>query len=766
MRTTAPLNEGWRFVRADVGLEGTREPRDTAPWEDVTLPHSWNAAADQQANRDYHRGACWYRTDLHVPELADGRRAVVEFAAAGTVADVYVGERHLGRHRGGYSAFRFDVTDALDGDGRGLLSVRVDNSPVDDVYPLMGDHTMFGGLYRPARVVTVDPVHLDLFDHAGPGVVVRQVALDDAEARLAASVRVANDGTAPDGADVVVRVLDQAGTEVSRGSAVVDLSPGGVTTVDLDLAVAEPRRWDGRHDPYLYRVVAEVRSGGGDDAVEIPLGLRTFSVDPQTGAQLNGRPYRLHGVSRHHDVNGSPAVTDADIERDMALIDEIGATVVRLAHYQHAETTLDLCDRLGLVVWAEIPFNARVSSVDPVTNAAEQLRDLIRQQRHHPSIVCWGVQNESTLSEAAADPRPTITALAAVARDEDPDRPVAQANVGHVDPSDPVNGLVDLNAANIYSGWYYGDAEQAGGMLDRLHEAHPEVPVGLSEYGADARPEYHSTAPRPGDYTEDYQAVMHETYWRLIDARPWVWASFVWNMFDFASAIRDEGGTAGFNMKGLVTRDRAVRKDAFWWYKANWSTEPVLHICAKRFVNRHEADIEVKVYANQPEVRLLVDGEDQGVRTSSDRIFRWDVRLGSGDTEVVALAGDQRDHATFRLVDAPDAAYLCPAPRIVRTGDGSGRINSWYEEAGIERDLSVYGTWTPLGELLDNPDTCAILVGLLGPGLTDHPMIEMARGIPFDMIATVAASHLDDDDLAALHARLTAVPKPAETTVS
>lgn len=765
MRTTAPLNEGWRFVRTDVGLAGATEPGD-APWDDVTLPHSWNSALDQQANRDYHRGPCWYRTDLQVPEVAAGRRAVVEFAAAGTVADVYVGELHLGQHRGGYSAFRFDVTDALDADGRGVLAVRVDNTAFDDVYPLMGDHTMFGGLYRPARVITVDPVHVDLLDRAGPGVVVRQVALDDTEARLSVAVRVTNDYDAAHGAGVVVRVLDDAGTEVAAGSATVDLPAGEVTTVDLDLTVPDPHRWDGRHDPYLYRVVAAVDGEAGADTVEVPLGLRTFAVDADTGALLNGRPYRLHGVSRHHDVNGSPAVGDADIVRDMALIDEIGATAVRLVHYQHAETTLDLCDRLGLVVWAEIPFNARVSSVDPLTNAAEQLRDLIRQQRHHPSIVCWGVQNESTISEAAADPRPTITALAAIARGEDPDRPVAQANVGHVDPADPVNRLVDLNAANIYSGWYYGDAAQAGDMLDRLHDANPGLPIGLSEYGADARTEYHTTDPRPGDYTEDYQAVMHETYWRVLDARPWVWASFVWNMFDFASAIRDEGGTAGFNMKGLVTRDRTVRKDAFWWYKANWSPEPVLHICAKRFVNRHDADIEVKVYANQPEVRLLVDGEDRGVRTSSDRTFRWDVRLGAGETEIVAVAGEQRDEATFRLVDAPDEAYLCPNPRIVRTGDGTGRINSWYEEAGIERDLSVYGTWTPLGELLDNPDTRAILVDLLGPEVTTHPMIEMARGIPFDMIATVAASHLDDDDLAALHARLTAVPKPADTTAS
>ena len=765
MRTTAPLNEGWRFVRADVGVGA-----DTAGggesgggWGPVTLPHSWNDDPDQQANPAYHRGGCWYRMDLHVPEVAAGRRAVVEFGAAGSVADVYVGDRHLGQHRGGYSAFRVDVTDALDADGRGELAVRVDNSPTDDVYPLMGDHTMFGGLYRLARLIVVDPVHVDLFDHAGPGVVVRQHSLDDATARLSAAVRVANDGTDDAAAAVTVRVLDDAGDEVASSEARVTIAGGQVAVADLDLTVDRPRRWDGRHDPYLYRVVADVTSEGATDTVEVSLGLRTFAVDPRTGAQLNGRPYRLHGVSRHHDVNGSPAVSDADIERDMALIDEIGATVVRLAHYQHAETLLDLCDRLGIVVWAEIPFNARVSTTDPLTNASAQLTELIRQQRHHPAIVCWGVQNETAISETVADPRPTITALADLARAEDPDRYVAQANLGHVDPSDDINGLADLNAANIYAGWYYGTADDVGGILDRIHAGWPDVPVGLSEYGADARPDYHTTDPRPGDYTEDYQAVMHEAYWRQLDARPWVWGSFVWNMFDFASAIRNEGGTVGFNMKGLVTRDRTLRKDAFWWYKANWSAEPVLHICAKRFVNRHDPDVVVKVYANQPDVQLLVNGEDRGVRTSDDRIFRWDVRLGPGETEVVAVAGDLRDEARFRLVDEPDESYLCPNPRVVRGGDGTARIASWYEDAGLERDPSIYGVWSTLGELLDNPDTRAILVETLGRGVLDHPMLDMARGMPFEMIVVMAASHLTDDDLRALHERLGAVPKHAET---
>ncbi|MCB0977915.1 MAG: hypothetical protein KDB02_10700 [Acidimicrobiales bacterium] len=759
MRTTEPLDEDWEFIRADVGPDGGGAGSGEAEWCPVTLPHSWNDSPDQQANPAYHRGPCWYRKQLHVPGVAPGARVVAEFGAAGSVADVYMGTEHLASHRGGYSIFRVDLTDALDTDGSGSLAVKVDNSQFDDVYPLMGDHTIFGGLYRPAKLIVVDPVHIDLFDHAGPGVVVRQVSLTDETAELSVTTRVANDSAEGTEAVVTVRLLDGDGTEVANDQVTVAAARKAVTEAELTLTVASPRRWDGRNDPHLYQVVTEVTSGDWSDSVTLNYGLRTFTVDADTGAHLNGRPYHLHGVSRHQDVDGTPAVSEADIERDMALIDEIGATAVRLSHYQHAESVLDLCDRLGLLVWAEIPFNARTSTTDPLTNAASQLTELIHQQRHHPSIICWGVQNESTISDGIASPRPNIVALTALAHEIDPDRYVAQANVGHVDPSDEINSLCDLNAANVYAGWYYADAADSGPMLDRIREAWPGVPLGLSEYGADARTEYHSSEPRAGDYTEDYQAVMHEEYWRQLQARPWVWSSFVWNMFDFASAIRNEGGTVGVNMKGLVTQDRRIRKDAFWFYKCRWSTEPVLHVCAKRFVNRHQPDMVVKVYSNQPSVTLLVDGEDRGTLTSDDGIFRWDVHLGDGETTVEARAGDLRDEATFRLVDQPDGSYLCPSPRVVRVGGGPGRIASWFEDAGFERDESLYGVWSTVGELLDEPATREVLVDVFGDGLLEHPMLDMARGLPLEMVLTAAATHLTDDDMVSLHRRLSEVPR-------
>lgn len=721
----------------------------------MTLPHTWNHGHGGDPADAGHRGACWYRRRLDLSAVAGGRRIVLEIGAAGMVADVHLDGVRLVHHRGGYSAFRCDLTEALGAGRRGVLAVRVDNSASDDVYPLMGDHTMFGGLYRPVRLIDLDPVHVDVLHHGGPGVTVRQLAIDDDAARIAVTVRVANASGAAVAEEVAIRVLDAAGAEVASARVPVTTDPGAVVEAAAELGIEHPRRWHGRRDPYLYRVAAEV----GGDRVALPLGLRTFTVDAETGVHLNGRPYRLHGVSRHHDIAGTPAVSRAEIERDLDLIDEIGATAVRLAHYQHADDVLDLCDERGLVVWAEIPLNARVSTTDPLTNAAAQLTELIHQQRHHPSILCWGVQNEALISERVADPRPVIAELAALARRLDPDRPVAQAQVFLARPDDPINRLTDLNARNLYAGWYYGAAEDVARDLDEHHAACPDVPLGLSEYGADAHPDYHASRPEPGDYTEEYQAVLHEVYWRVIGARPWLWASFVWNMFDFASVIRDEGGTRGFNMKGLVTRDRRIRKDAFWWYKANWSDEPVLHVCARRFVNRHDPDLEIKVYSNHPEVRLVVGGEDLGAQRSADRIFRWAVRLGPGETSVVARAGDQEDRATFRLVDGPDPSYLCPAPRR-RAGAASGTIASWFEGPDGAVDRTRYGTWSLLGELLDDPAAAAVLVDTFGARLLEHPMLDVARGLPLGMVLEIAGARLGEDDARALQARLYRLERP------
>ncbi len=752
MRTITPLEE-WFFTRDEPSHTGGGPDASGTADETVTLPHAWNTSPGGVPADHDDRAPGWYRRSVDVPGDPAQRRVFLRFGAAGTVADLWCNGTHLGHHRGGYSAFTFDLTDALDGNGHGEIVVRADNSPTDDVYPLMGDHTIFGGLYRGASLVVVPPVHIEVADHGGPGVWTRVPSLDDDAATVTVHVRVVNPTTGTITPDVEVHVGDAAGREVAAGITAVEVDAGSVATATVDVTILAPRRWDGRADPHRYTVTAAV----GDDTVTIPLGLREVHVDPDEGFFLNGRPYPLRGVARHHDIAGTPAVTADEIARDFDLIDEMGANAVRLAHYQHGETVLDECDRRGIVVWAEIPVNSLVSATDPLANASGQLTELIRQQRHHPSIVCWGLQNETVIGGATVDPRPTIAALATLAAHEDPDRATAQAQVTIVAPDDGINTLCDLNGVNLYHGWYLDRAENVGDALDAYRAAHPKVPLALSEYGADATTGYHSADPVAGDYTEEYQAIFHETYLARIDARPWLWATFVWNMFDFASTIRDEGGTRGFNMKGLVTRDRTVRKDAFFWYKANWSDEPVVHICSKRFVHRTGDTITVKVYANQPSVGLTVNGRDLGERHPEGRIATWEVPLGTSDTTVVATAGRAHDEATFHRVAAEDPAYVCPAPRRIT---GGARMDSWYEEHGIELDRSGWGFWSNLGELLDDPATRAVLVEFFGGAMLDHPQIGIARGFALEFVLGIAAPDLEPERIAELQTRLGAIRAP------
>jgi beta-galactosidase len=761
MRTMQSLEGGWQFARADVGREAALS--GDGQWDEVTLPHTWNAQDGFSGGNDYHRGRCWYRRTIDFGPASPGRRAFVEFAAAGMVAEVRVDDVEVGSHRGGYSIFRCDVTEALGDDGRGLLTVRVDNSPLDDVYPLLGDHTFFGGLYRGVRLITTPAVHVDLLDHGSPGVFVVQQSLDDDLGVLEAKVRVAHDGDGTATPTVEARVLDGDDT-MATDEASVAVASGEVGEVTLSLGVDRPRRWDGRDDPHLYRVVVTI--DGGADEVTLPFGLRTFDVDPMTGPHLNGRPYRLHGVSRHHDLQGKgPALSPEDHEQDLALFDELGISAVRLAHYQHDQYFYDLCDRAGIAVWAEIPFNAQAAVDDPETNAVEQMTDLVRQCAHHPSIICWGLQNEITLGEARRDPRPVVTRLREVVGQLDPGRPTAQANLGQVTVDDPIIAMADLNAMNLYHGWYYGEATDIGPALDEHHEANPTVPVGLSEYGADAYEGFHSAEPVPGDYTEEYQCVLHEEYWRAVAARPWVWASFVWNMFDFASDLRAEGGRAGRNMKGLVTYDRQVRKDAFHWYRANWSTEPFVHICSKRFANRHDARTTIKAYSNLDEVRLEVNGRDIGPGEGPDHVFEWEIDLAESVTEVRATAdgddGAVSDSAAFRKVDEPDPSYVCDEPARFGAGRGGAAAReSWYEREGLAADPSLYSTWTPLAELLENPDTRSVLVRIMGPEMLNDPRLELAGAFTLDFLAGFIPDQLTDDVLREAHERLSVIPKP------
>ena len=612
----------------------------------MTLPHTWNALDGEDGGSNYYRGVGWYRQHLTVPADFTGgsrRQAFLQFDGANIVTDVYLNGTHLGQHRGGFAAFRYDVTSVLTA-GDNVLAVKVDNSAVSDVPPLSADFTFFGGLYRDVHLVTTDPLHVDVEDFASSGVYITPTNVSATSADLSARVRVKNAGGFPENADVSLALVDARGIFVQRFSATVFIDAGMTGEVTLTGTVATPHLWNGRTDPYLYTAYVEIgHDGTVTDVVSQPFGFRSFAVDPDAGVSLNGPPYDLHGVNRHQDrIDMGWAITNREHDQDMALIVEMGATAVRLAHYQHAQHFYDLCDQNGIVAWAEMPLVNGITASQAFTdNAHQQMTELIRQSFNHPAIVFWSVGNEQR-----SDDVPTNTLLADLAAQVATEDPSRLSTYAHCCTSD-TGGLpshTDVVGYNEYFGWYTGNYNQFGAWADGVHAARPTKPIAVSEYGAGAALTQHADNPAMpvagGPFhPEEYQALLHEATWKQIAARPFLWGKFIWNMFDFAVDNRNEGDTPGRNDKGMVSYDRRTKKDAFFWYKANWSNDPFVYITGRRFNPRTTATIDVKVYSNLDSVTLTVGGGTLPAQTSTDHIFIFPaVPLVAGDNQVSATA--------------------------------------------------------------------------------------------------------------------------------
>jgi beta-galactosidase len=638
-RETESLNAGWRFHLGDApGAESAAF--DDRGWAAVDLPHTWNAQDGQDGGNNYFRGTGWYRRRFAARAAWAGREVYLQFDGANRRADVYLNGQLLGTHLGGFARFRFDATPHLRPGADNVLAVRVNNE-VNGVAPTVADFTFFGGIYRGVSLLVTDRLQIETLDYASPGVYLKQERVSRERADLAVTTKLANHTRSA--ADLRVRVLvsDARGLRVKEAESTVRVDAGGRAEAVERLSLERPRLWDGLRDPYLYKVSAEVYEGRRlRDRVEQPLGLRFFSVDPDEGFSLNGRRLDLHGVSRHQDrINKGWAISEADEREDFALIREVGATAVRVAHYQQSQLWYSLADREGIVMWAEIPFvGPALDGPAFADNAAEQLRELIRQNYNHPAILFWGVGNETRGASADA----LIARLAAEVRAEDPTRLSTYASDQAND--DPKNWHTDLVAFNRYFGWYGGTVEDFPAWADRIRREFPRARVGVSEYGAGASVAQHESnpaRPNPGGrwHPEEYQALFHEAYWNAMRARPFLWCKFVWNMFDFAADQRNEGDAPGRNDKGLVTYDRKTRKDAFFWYKANWSDEPVLYITGRRHVRRDAPAVDVKVYSNAGTVELFVNGVSKGTREGENHIFLWaGVTLKEGENRIEARA--------------------------------------------------------------------------------------------------------------------------------
>ncbi len=639
-RSLECLNDGWLFKGSSIHGDSLQET--------VNLPHTWNAT-DAQAGIEYYRGTGVYSKKLLIDGKFIGKRLFLIFEGVHTVADIYLNGVHLGQHRGGYSAFIYEITKHAMIGGENQLVVKVDNLKHDDILPLGGDFNQYGGIYRPVKLMVTDQVCISPLDFASPGVYLRQKSVTEKEAEIEVSSLLSNGTDAEKTVAVSTSVFDKNGLQIviQHSNAVI---PAGKTLEAKQLlSISDPKLWNGRKSPELYTVKVQLSLGNQQiDEVIQPLGLRSFYVDQEKGFFLNNSHLKLQGVSRHQDKRDKgPALSEEDHRTDMQLIKEVGANSLRLAHYQQSDYFYSLCDTAGMVVWAEIPFvgslvGGYTNSPEFRENARQQMKELIRQNFNHPSICFWGVFNE--LSNPKKDsPTSFVKELAELVKQEDPGRLSTAASL--LPDGDELNFITEVFAWNKYFGWYYGEPDDLGKWADQFHKKYPKTRLAISEYGAGASILQHEekmTRPFPINHPwhpEEYQAYYHEKSWKAISERPFIWGSYVWNMFDFSSDFRVEGDAPGMNDKGLVSYDRKTRKDAFYLYKVNWNQEPMVHINDQRFLHRETNKVNVKVYSNLDAVELFVNDRSAGLLKSADKIFVWrDIKLAEGNNRIKAIA--------------------------------------------------------------------------------------------------------------------------------
>lgn len=767
MRKRIKLNDNWRFIRANEE-QAERELYDDAHWSIVHIPHTWNAI-DGANGYEYYQGACWYRKAFDVEPAYQGSRLFIEFNGSNSITDVYVNGQHIGQHKGGYSTFRFDITDAVKYGAKNIFAVKVDNTVVDDVYPQKADFTFYGGIYRDVNIIVTNPVHVDLLDYGSSGIYVVQEQVTKEKAQLTVKVRLVNDSSEEKRVRLWADIVNAEQRAVTYAAKEVVLAAGESKTEELPCIIKQPILWNGRKHPYMYSVNVSLTSFNDTiDACSIPFGVRYFHVDPEKGFFLNGEHLPLYGVSRHQDRKDMGwAITEQEQVEDMAAIKEIGATSIRLAHYQHSQFFYDLCDKEGMVVWAEIPFISVMSQHElEGINAKQQMLELIKQNFNHPSIMFWGLQNEIQIGGERPEVRRLVKELNRLTKEEDPTRLTTMANVLFVNEEDEYNRMTDVVGYNKYYGWYHGKTDDFAPWLDKFHRINPDVPLCISEYGAEGIVQYHSTEPKVKDYTEEYHALFHEQVWKIFEQRPFLWATYVWNMFDFGANIRDEGGVQGRNNKGLITYDRKIRKDAFYMYKAHWSQEKFVHITSKRFVDRVEERIQIKVYSNCSSVTLYVNGAEHQTIASDEKIFIFEqVPLAEGINEIRAAAHEDQVHyedmAKFVKVNEPNPSYEAPVE------DKGEEVANWFQmpelDGGVMEELhitdDVYSTRCTFKELFANEEAGAVLTKYLGEDFTSRPTYSMTQGFKIDTLAEMAPEHFTEKLLYALNKELIKIKK-------
>ena len=759
MRKLYNFNTKWAFSK------DAEEAPKVMPekWYWVTLPHTWNDIDGQDGGNDLYRGTSYYAKELEKIDLPKADQYFLEFQGANSSATVYVNGKKLAHHDGGYSTWRVNITDVLE--DKNLFVVEVDNAQNDRVYPQNADFTFYGGLYRDVNIIAVNNSHFDLEYYGGPGIKVTPEVIG-ADAKVAVEVFVKN---ALENQKLTYILKDAQGNIIAQKE-----TAASETEVTFD--IENVHLWHGRKDPYLYTAEVYLKEDTEIlDNVSTRFGCRTFKIDPELGFILNGEEYPLRGVSRHQDRWGvGNALLPEHHEEDMDLICEVGANTIRLAHYQHDQYFYDLCDEKGMVVWAEIPY---ISTHMPNgrENTISQMKELIVQNYNHPSIVVWGLSNEITMSgDSSEDLRENHVILNDLAHEMDKTRLTTRACVSMCSMDDPYVQIPDVVSYNHYFGWYGGDTSQNGPWFDEFHAKYPNIPIGCSEYGCEAL-DWHTSNPEQGDYTEEYQAYYHEELIKQFFSRKYLWATHVWNMFDFGADSRNEGGENGQNHKGLVTFDRKYKKDSFYAYKAWLSDEPFVHICGKRYVDRVEETTKVTVYSNQPEVELFANGVSLGKQTSPEHFFYFEVP-NTGETNLVAIAGDCKDNSFIRKVEVFNEDYRLKE---------KGAILNWFDVTAPEGYFSLNNK---VSEIMESEEGGKIFVefltplmsGMMGADTVGEEKEENKDGENLDKMMTMLGSftvlrltsllgaghvHLTKEQLLDLNEQLNKVERPVKCLV-
>lgn len=620
-REVTPFNNGWEFKKGPFPTDAMQTAaRWNADWEQVNVPHTWNADDMQKKTNSFYAGVAYYRKHYVFPESLEGKRLFLRFEGVGACAEVYVNGYLVGTHKGAYSAFVCEIGSQVRLGEENEIVVKADNAARPDVIPV--NHALFGvygGIYRPVWLIVTEPCNIVVNDCASPGVYITQKNVSKQSADVSVRVKLDNATLAPAALELENAIYTREGKLVKVHRQSFELTPQGVQNYVSDFKISHPHLWQAREDPYLYKVVSRLKQDGQviDEVIQ-PLGLRKYEAVAGKGFFLNGKKYPMYGVTRHQDWWGmGSALTNREHDFDLEQIMEVGATTVRFAHYQQSDYIYSRCDTLGLIIWAEIPFVNRVTGQE-WDNVHQQMRELIRQSFNHPSIYVWGIHNE------VYHPHGYTAALTQSVHDlcklEDPDRyTVAVNGYGHAEH--PVNGNTDIQGMNRYFGWYEKKIQDIKPWIEKMEKEYPWQRLMLTEYGADANIEHQTELL--GDalnwgsdfYPETFQTKTHEYQWGVISQHPYILASYLWNMFDFAVPQWKRGGVDARNMKGLITFDRKIRKDAFYWYKANWSKEPVLYLTQRRNTERERRETSVTVYSNLGTPRVFLNGRElDGVR--------------------------------------------------------------------------------------------------------------------------------------------------------